>query len=221
MASLTLTPTEANVGQLVAVVGDDFAQSTKVTIKVVAPSNNGGFESDITADAAGQVSSTDTADQAIALLTSNGTDVSVNDTVTIGSLTYTFKAAPTTVAREVKIGGTAALSLANLKKAINLTGISGTDYGSATVIHPDVRAGDITATTLQLIAKVGGTAGNSLASTKVAATLSFGGATFSGGAAAGSIGTFRFAPTVPGLWRISATDGTDTATASLRVWAGV
>lgn len=220
MASITLAPTEANVGQDVVVTGEDFAQSTKVIVTVRAPSKLGSFESDITADAVGQISSTDSANQARAVLTSDATNVLDTETVTIGAVVYTFKPAPTTVANQVKIGADAATSLANLKKAINLTGVSGTDYGSSTVIHPTVRAGDLAATTLELIAKSGGTGGNSLASTETSIHLSFGAGTFSGGAAASGAGSFRFAPQAPGLWVVSATDGTDSASANLRVWAG-
>lgn len=62
----------------------------------------------------------------------------VNDTITIAGHVYTLKAAPTTVADEVRIGGTAFATLQNLMHAINGTGTPGTDYGSATVRHSTI-----------------------------------------------------------------------------------
>lgn len=114
-------------------------------------------------------------------LTSDATNVAADETVTIGNKVYTFKTTPTTVANEVKVGADAATSLANLKKAINLTGVSGTDYGSATVAHTQVDAGTLTATTLLVTAKVGGTQANSYATTETSAHLSWGAATLAGG----------------------------------------
>lgn len=71
------------------------------------------------------------------VLTSNGTaNVSNGDTVTIGGEIYTFQSTLTNVARNVKIGATAADSLTNLFHAINASGgVSGTDYAAATVAN--------------------------------------------------------------------------------------
>ena len=66
-----------------------------------------------------------------------------NDTVTVGSKTYTWVATPTTVDGTVKIGtGGAAVadSMANLAAAINKGAGGGTLYGSATVLNADVYA---------------------------------------------------------------------------------
>jgi hypothetical protein len=209
------------VGQAVTIEGLDFLVSSAVTVTVQSPLGRMGiFSSQITSDASGEIASTDIANYATAILTSNGTDVSVNDTVTIGAVTYTFKAAPTTVANEIKIGGTATLTLDNVKKAVNLTGVSGTDYGSATVIHPTARASAKTATTLLFVAKTAGTGGNALAFAKVAVTLSVSGATFAGGAAASGLYTFSFTPTGEGIWTVSATDGTNAASANIKVHSG-
>jgi hypothetical protein len=216
MASVTITPADAQVGDQVAISGEGFLADSVVTVSILEYGES--FET--VSDAAGDISSDDLPDRAIATLTSNGTDVSVNDTVTIGAVTYTFKAAPTTVANEVKIGGTAAASLANLKKAINLTGVSGTDYGSSTVIHPTVAAGALTATTLRLYAKTGGTAGNTLASTEVAVTLSFGDTTFVDlGAASTGVSPMLFTPTHVGPLTARATDGTNSAEARILVYS--
>lgn len=86
---------------------------------------------------------------------------SVDDTITIGGVVYTLKAAPTTVANEVKIGGSAALTAANLAAAINLTGTPGTDYGSLTVIHPTVSAA-VEGAVVTVTAKTAGVGGNAI-----------------------------------------------------------
>lgn len=126
------------------------------------------------------------ADYAIGTLTGDGTAVADGATVTIGTRVYTAKTALTGAADEVLIGSTADSSafLANLKKAINLTGVLGQDYGFNTAINADVSASTLTGTTLKLGAKLIGTAGNSIATTESSAHLSFGAATLAGGVTA-------------------------------------
>jgi hypothetical protein len=119
--------------------------------------------------------------KAAGLLTSNGTNVSDGDTVTIGSTVYRYKTAPSQ-AYDVQIGGSAALSLANLKLAINATGVEGANYYAGTLVHPSVTAGTLSSTTLAVSANATGTGGNSIASTDTATTLSWGAATLTGGA---------------------------------------
>lgn len=114
-------------------------------------------------------------------LTSTGVNVSNNDTVTLGAKTYTFQTALTNVDGNIKIAASAALSLVNLYNAINLSGVAGTDYAAAMTLHPTVYAADKTATTVVVHAKTSGTGGNVLASTKSAATLSWGAALLAGG----------------------------------------
>jgi hypothetical protein len=63
-----------------------------------------------------------------------------DETVTIGTTVYTWKANPTTVAFEVEVGASASVSIDNLIAAINLAAGAGTIYGSATTEHPTVRA---------------------------------------------------------------------------------
>ncbi len=113
-------------------------------------------------------------------LTSNGTNVTDADTVTIGSTVYRFKNT-LALAYDVKIGATAADTLENLKKAINASGTAGTHYFAGTLVHPTVSAGTLTATTLALSCRTRDTSGNSIATTDTATTLSFGGAVLSGG----------------------------------------
>jgi hypothetical protein len=119
--------------------------------------------------------------KATGLLTSDTVVPTAGETVTVGSVTYTFRAAPTTIANEVKVTTTAAGALANLQSAINRTGVPGTDYGSLTVVNPTVAAKTLTATTLLMEARTAGTGGNSLATTETSAHLSFAAATLLGG----------------------------------------
>lgn len=217
MATLTVTPANINKGDLVTIDGDDFAPSTVCTVDIYNPSAL--LRATVTTDGAGSFSGIDEANYAVATLTSTGTIPTANDTVTIGAVTYTFKATVTTTANEVLLGASASEALDNLKHAINLTGTPGTHYGSATVIHPTVRASTKTATTLFLVAKTAGTGGNSLASTEASTQLSFGGANFSGGAAAAGTSDFKFYAETPGVWNVKATDGTVTVTTTFRVWS--
>jgi len=214
MATVTVTPDDPQVGEAILITGSDFLPATVCTVGVTEL----GVESEITSDAAGAFGTDDVADHAVATLTSDATNVTAADTVTIGAVTYTFRASVTTTANEVKIGATAAITLANLKKAINLSGTGGTEYGSATVIHPTVTAHTLTATTLLLYAKTGGTGGNSLASTEASTHLSFGGATFSGGSATTGVSAVVYHITEPGTYTVTATDGTSSADTTVRIW---
>lgn len=123
--------------------------------------------------------------RATATLTSNNTNVSDGDTVSIAGLTYTFKTVLTPTAGEVLIGATADDSLLNLIRAINHTGTPGTDYansGITAVAHPLVSAASsVTAHAFLLTALTYGIAPNLYPTSDTAATLSFGGSTFSGG----------------------------------------
>jgi hypothetical protein len=217
MATLSISPTNINKGDGVIVDGDDFLPSTTVTLEYTKP-GLATFREIVSTDGSGSFSTTDEVDFAVATLTSTGTNVANNDTVTIGAVTYTFKTTLTPAANEVLIGASAAASLQNLKDAINQTGVSGTQYAAATTLHPTVRASTITATTLFLVAKTGGTGGNSLASTEASTQLSFGGGTFSGGAAATGATDAKFFAEAAGKWILTATDGTNSATSSFVVW---
>lgn len=118
-------------------------------------------------------------------LTSTGTAPANNDTVTIGSVTYTFKTTLTssTAANQVLIGASAAAALDNLKSAINRTAGAGTTYGSLTGAHPTVTATTNTDTTQVVVARVTGTGANSVATTEASSQLSWGAATLAGGTA--------------------------------------
>lgn len=88
-----------------------------------------------------------------------------DDEVTIGAITYIFKASPSN-AYEVDLGGSAAVSLANLYAAINASGTAGTEYAADTLENAQVDAVGLTATTLTVRAKntstYSGTAGNAI-----------------------------------------------------------
>lgn len=84
------------------------------------------------------------------------------------------------VAYEVLIGADAATSLANLKKAINASGTSDTEYSSGTAIHPLVTAGTITATTLVVSSRYKAIT-NSIVTTETGAHTSWGAATLASG----------------------------------------
>jgi hypothetical protein len=210
---ITVTPTEVQVGDQVTIDGKGFTPGAVVTITVPEE----GFAIETVADVSGEVNSDDLADRAKATLTSDGTNVTAADTVTIGSVTYTFRAAVTTTANEVKIGADAATTLANLKSAVNLDGNTAV-YGSLTVVNPDASAGAITATTLVLYAKTAGTGGNSLTSTEASTHLSFGGATFAGGAASTGVSPIFFTPQKASPFTVNMTDGTNTGSTRVQVW---
>jgi len=101
--------------------------------------------------------------KATGTLTSTGTPQD-GDQVTIGTTTYTYKAALTPVAYEVLIGVSQATSMENLRRAINDDGVIGTNYAAGTSAHPDVTATD-TATTVVATAIKAGTAGNLIVTT--------------------------------------------------------
>ena len=113
-------------------------------------------------------------------LTSTGAFAN-NETVVIGSKTYTFKAALTPAANEVLVGASATESHRNLKAAVNIESGAGTLYGAATTQNADVECTSATATTNVLSARYTGTDGNALASTETCANASFPGATFNSG----------------------------------------
>lgn len=116
-------------------------------------------------------------------LTSSGVAVA-DETVTIGNVTYTWKAAvDNTVPNQVKIGAAATNSLDNLKDAINGTsavGAPGTEYSQLTKRHPDVTAGAKNSTTL-VIASTDTNANGSIATTETMTNWAFTGSTMSAG----------------------------------------
>ena len=116
-------------------------------------------------------------------ITSSGVAVT-GETITIGSVVYTWRAAvDNTVANEIKIGAAATNSLDNLKDAINgtsLVGVAGTDYSQITQRHPHVTAGAKNATTL-VVASANTNTGGSLATTETMTNWAWGAGTLSAG----------------------------------------
>lgn len=120
--------------------------------------------------------------RATATLTAQGAALPVADeVVVVGANTYVWKAAPTTVALQVKIGATVAECLENLAMAISAGPGAGTKYGSLTVKHPTVIVTGLTATVLSLAAKTPGATGGALASTETGTAFAYADTTFVGG----------------------------------------
>ena len=117
------------------------------------------------------------------VLTSDGTIPSSGDTVTIGDKTYTFVSSLSdpAIPNKVVIGTSAATALDNLKAAINLSAGAGSVYGTGTTKNTSVVATDNTDTTQKVVARVPGTAGNSIAVSETSDHLSWGGSTLGGG----------------------------------------
>lgn len=102
------------------------------------------------------------------------------DTVKISTKTYTFQAALTDFDGNVHIGPTLALSLENLRRAINLEDVAGVDYAASMTLHPTVLATN-TAVRMYVTAKAGGTAGNSITTSDTSASLQWDRGTLFGG----------------------------------------
>ena len=104
---------------------------------------------------------------------------------------YVWKAALVS-AFDVLIGASIAISLANLKAAINRETGEGTLYGTGTTANNDVIADLPFAGQLRATALVPGTAGNALASTTTATGSSWTAATLAGGANIPAFSQFYF-----------------------------
>jgi hypothetical protein len=110
------------------------------------------------------------------------------DDFTLGSETYIWRTAITPgTPNEVKIGtgGSAAVrieeSIDNAVKAINLTGTDDVEYGAGTRRNLDASAIKASITTLQAVARLPGTGGNSIAIAETGANTAWGGAGFLSG----------------------------------------
>ena len=95
---------------------------------------------------------------------SSTTNVTATNTITIGTVTYTFVSSLTSApAYSVLIAGSGNTdsSFANLVLAINGTGTPGTNYSSGTAAHPQVTAGNVTAHNVTITSIQSGTGPNS------------------------------------------------------------
>lgn len=72
-------------------------------------------------------------------------------------------------------------ALANAVKALNTTGLAGTDYSTALTKHLTVGGTSSTATVMLVTARTRGTAGNAITSTETGAGIGWSGATLAGG----------------------------------------
>ena len=114
----------------------------------------------------------------ILTLTANPT---ASETVTLGSITYTFVAS-VSVANDVAIGADTEETLSNLIAAVNAGAGAGTAYGTGTTANTAVFAATLPDPQALFTAVTIGTAGNSVVSTETLTNGSFKeGATFAGG----------------------------------------
>lgn len=102
------------------------------------------------------------------------------ETVVFDAKTYTFQTALTDVDGNVLIGASASASLDNLIAAITLGAGSGSTYAASMTLHPTISATAGAGDTLTAVAKAGGVAGNSLATTTTITGAAWGGATLAG-----------------------------------------
>ena len=110
-------------------------------------------------------------------------NVTADDEVTIGSITYKFVAEPA-AAYDVAIAGSASDTIDNLIAAITAGEGVGTAYGTGTVAHPDVTAAAGDNDTMTVTALVKGAAGNAIGTTDPTDdgdVISFGAAALAGG----------------------------------------
>lgn len=209
MATIIATPNPGATGRPVTIVGQGFGNAIEVTFEI-AP---GGFKSEIVCTAGGSVSTSGIADHATGTLTGSGQPVA-GETFTLDTRVYTMRAslATLTAAYDVLIGAALTNTLDNIVAAVNADRAGlGTLYGPGTLQHPTVFAAEKTATTVVFKARVPGTGGNSIATTETLTTNAFGGGTLTGGAAAVAQ-SMLWVPPEEGVYTVTATDGTNTAT---------
>ncbi len=116
-------------------------------------------------------------------LTSDNTELSDGDTVTINLRVYRFKNTPAQINDIKRDGTTADTTLGNFVKAINGTGLGdGSDYFAGTQTNAHVSAGAVTAHATLLTSRDAGVNGD-IATTTTAAHLSWTGATLKAGTA--------------------------------------
>jgi hypothetical protein len=107
------------------------------------------------------------------VLTSDNTELTDGDTVTIGSIVYRFKDTLAQAYDVKRHGTTADTTMGNLIKAINGTGIAGVEYFAGTVAHTQVTAGVLAAHAFTVTANSIGAAGNAIAIAESSSHLSW------------------------------------------------
>lgn len=122
-------------------------------------------------------------------------------TITIGNRTYTYvtelseTSGADPVADQVYYTSSVAVALDNLKKAINASGIAGTDYSTGTTEHSQVTATTNANDAQTVQAKISGVAGNSIATTDTMDNHAWGAGTLASGTGATGkvlLGTITF-----------------------------
>lgn len=152
-------------------VGNALALSTTVTGTTVVPFG-GGINGAMGLKAFGRIVFTG--------------QPAANDEVDINGTTYRFvSAAPaayTASTVEVRIGATLKQTVERLARAINNTGVPGTDYSTGTPAHSTVYSDiNLRDKVVTIWAKSVGVAGNSIALAKTGANITISGATLAGG----------------------------------------
>ena len=145
-----------------------------------------GDTMDVTAKTAGTVGNSLDTTETGANLSWGGSTLSGGlngETITIDAKVYTMTNSLTDVDGRVLIGAGSADSINNLVAAIGLLPGANSLYANSMTIHPTCLAEVGTGTSIDVSAKTGGTAGNSIATTETASNASFGGSTLSGGLA--------------------------------------
>lgn len=121
---------------------------------------------------------------------SNPAVTTAGATITIGNRTYTVvlelseTSGATAVADQILWVTSEAVFLDNLKKAINQSGVVGTEYSTGTLVHSQVEATTNDNTSQVIVAKTLGTVGNSIVTTETLANYAWGAATLASGAGA-------------------------------------
>jgi hypothetical protein len=134
----------------------------------------GGITSSVSGITAGPIFASGT-------LTTNRTNPSNNDSVTIGATTYTFKTTLTTEG-DIQIGASYLETLMNLIAAINQTGVQNFNY-KVTSLNAQVTAlATLNGNVLEIIARAAGVAGNSISLAVTGSTLTTSAGTLTGGA---------------------------------------
>lgn len=149
------------------------------------------------------------------------TQPTAGDTMTIGARVYTWQAngSLTNVAGNVEIGANLAASQTNIRNAVNHTGTPGTGYAAATTVHPTATLGAFASNVATVTAILGGTAGNSIATTETYTAVGnvFGGATLLGGTTVTQVVTYR----IPATFSAPMADPLETAVYALNASTAV
>lgn len=127
-----------------------------------------------------------------ATLTVSGAGIVSGDTLTVDAAWYEFTNGSVdagtpagTMANPylIAMGVDDEAALLNMLKALNLTGLAGTDYSTTTVINANVKGETSSATTLGVKARVAGAAGNTIPVAEAGANLGWSSPMLTGGGA--------------------------------------